>query len=136
MDSALRSQGVNRLTDTKGGGEAAAVYWQQSNPDSVLDYLLALGARKRASDVSLEPQPEHVAVRYRIDGFAFRVDPVPKSFEASLERALFAMFGLDPARRGRPQSGPDDGPAGRGRFRPRHPDGAGHARASAPPSSW
>jgi len=105
VDSALRSQGVNRLTDTKGGGEAAAVYWQQSNPDSVLDYLLALGARKRASDVSLEPQPEHVAVRYRIDGFAFRVDPVPKSFEASLERALFAMFGLDPARRGRPQTG-------------------------------
>jgi type II secretory ATPase GspE/PulE/Tfp pilus assembly ATPase PilB-like protein len=33
------------------------------------------------------------------------VDPVPKSFEASLERALFAMFGLDPARRGRPQTG-------------------------------
>jgi type IV pilus assembly protein PilB len=105
VDSALRSQGVNRLNDTRAGGEAAAVYWQGSNPDSVLDYLLALGARKRASDVSLEPQPEHVAVRYRIDGFAFRVDPVPKSFEASLERALFAMFGLDPARRGRPQTG-------------------------------
>ena len=71
----------------------------------MLDYLLALGARKRASDVSLEPRPEHVAVRYRIDGFAFRVDPLPKTFEASLERALFAMFGLDPARRERPQTG-------------------------------
>jgi type IV pilus assembly protein PilB len=105
VDAALRSQGVNRLTDTKGGGDTGAVYWQQSNPDSVLDYLLALGARKRASDVSLEPQPEQVAVRYRIDGFAFRVDPIPKSFEAPLERALFAMFGLDPARRGRPQAG-------------------------------
>jgi type IV pilus assembly protein PilB len=105
LDAALRSQGVTRLTDTKGGSEAGAVYWPQSNPDSVLDYLLALGARKRASSVSLEPQPEHVAVRYRIDGFAFRVDPVPKAFEASLERAVFAMFGLDPARRGRPQTG-------------------------------
>jgi type IV pilus assembly protein PilB len=104
VDAALRSQGVTRLTDTR-GGEAGAVYWHQSNPDSVLDYLLALGARKRASDVSLEPRPDHVAVRYRIDGFAFRVDPVPKSFEASLERALFAMFGLDPARRARPQTG-------------------------------
>jgi type IV pilus assembly protein PilB len=105
VDAALRSQGVNRLTDTKGGADAGTVYWQQSNPDSVLDYLLSLGARKRASDVSLEPQPDQVAVRYRIDGFSFRVDPVPKSFEASLERALFAMFGLDPSRRGRPQSG-------------------------------
>jgi type II secretory ATPase GspE/PulE/Tfp pilus assembly ATPase PilB-like protein len=46
-----------------------------------------------------------VAVRYRIDGFSFRVDPVPKSLEASLEQAFFAMFGLDPARRGRPQTG-------------------------------
>jgi len=104
VDAALRSQGVKHLTDTR-GDEAGAVYWQQSNPDSVLDYLLALGARKRASDVSLEPRPDHVAVRYRIDGFAFRVDPVPKSFEGSLERALFAMFSLDPTRRGRPQTG-------------------------------
>jgi type IV pilus assembly protein PilB len=105
VEAALRSQGVNRLTDTKGGADTGTVYWQQSNPDSVLDYLLALGARKRASDVSLEPQADHVAVRYRIDGFSFRVDPVPKAFEAPLERALFAMFGLDPARRARPQAG-------------------------------
>jgi type II secretory ATPase GspE/PulE/Tfp pilus assembly ATPase PilB-like protein len=103
VDAALRTQGVTRLTDTR--VEAGTVYWQQSNPDTVLDYLLALGARKRASDVSLEPQAEQVAVRYRIDGFAFRVDPVPKAFEASLERALFAMFSLDPAKRARPQTG-------------------------------
>lgn len=105
VDAALRSQGVNRLSDTAGGADGAAVYWQNSNPDSILDYLLALGARKRASDLSLEPQGDHVAVRYRIDGFSFRVESVPKSFEAPLERAVFAMFGLDAARRGRPQSG-------------------------------
>jgi type IV pilus assembly protein PilB len=105
VEAALRSQGTNRLTDTKAGADADAAYWRQSSPDGVLDYLLALGARKRASDVSLEPQPDQVGVRYRIDGFSFRVDPIPKSFEASLERALFALFGLDPARRTRPQSG-------------------------------
>jgi type IV pilus assembly protein PilB len=105
VDAALRSQGTARLTDTKAGVDGDAVYWRQSSPDGVLDYLLALGARKRASDVSLEPQPEHVAVRYRIDGFSFRVDPIPKSFEGSLERALFAMFSLDPARHDRPQTG-------------------------------
>ena len=105
VDAALRSQGSTRLTDTKAGADAGAVYWRQSSPDGVLDYLLALGARKRASDVSLEPRAEHVAVRYRIDGFSFRVDPIPKAFEGSLERALFAMFSLDPARRGRPQTG-------------------------------
>jgi type II secretory ATPase GspE/PulE/Tfp pilus assembly ATPase PilB-like protein len=103
VDAALRSQGVNRLSDTR-SDEAGPAYWQQSTPDSVLDYLLVLGARKRASDVSLAPEPDQVAVRYRIDGFSFRVDPIPRSFEASLERALFAMFSLDPARRDRPQS--------------------------------
>jgi type IV pilus assembly protein PilB len=104
VDAALRNQGVTRLTDTR-AGDAGALYWQQSNPDSILEYLLALGARKRASDVSIEPQPEQVAIRYRIDGFSFRVEPVPKSFELPLERALFAMFGLDATRRTRPQSG-------------------------------
>ena len=104
VETGLRSQGATRLNDTR-AGETGGVYWQQSNPDSVLDYLLALGARKRASDVSLEPQADHVAVRYRIDGFSFRVDPVPKSFEAPLEKALFATFNLDGAKRLRPQSG-------------------------------
>ena len=104
VDSALRSLGMNRLNDTR-AGEVGATYWQQSTPDGVLDYLLVLGARKRASDVSLAPEPDQIAVRYRIDGFSFRVDPIPRSFEDSLERALFAMFGLDPTRRTRPQSG-------------------------------
>ena len=104
VDSALRSQGMNRLNDTR-AGDVGATYWQQSTPDAVLDYLLVLGARKHASDVSLAPEPDQIAVRYRIDGFSFRVDPIPRSFEDSLERALFAMFGLDPTRRTRPQSG-------------------------------
>jgi type IV pilus assembly protein PilB len=104
IEIALRHQGVSQLADTR-GGEWSGQYWQQSSPDNVLDYLLALGARKRASDITLEPQADEVAVRYRIDGFAFRVDPVPKMLEPALERALFAMFGLDPARRNRPQTG-------------------------------
>jgi type II secretory ATPase GspE/PulE/Tfp pilus assembly ATPase PilB-like protein len=104
VDAALRSQGVTRLSDTS-AAEAGPAYWQQSTPDGVLDYLLGLGARKRASDVSLAPEPDQIAVRYRIDGFSFRVDPIPRSFEGALERALFAMFSLDPARRARPQTG-------------------------------
>lgn len=104
VEAALRTQGVTRLNDTR-AGEVEGAYWQQSSPDGVLDYLLALGARKRASDVTIEPQAEQVAVRYRIDGFSFRVDPIPKTFEPALERALFAMFGLDSARRKRAQTG-------------------------------
>jgi len=105
VDSALRTLGVNPLQDTRGGEELGRAYWEQSDPEALVDYLLALGARKRASDVSLEPQPEQVAVRYRIDGFSFRVDPIPKAFAPAVERALFALFRLDPEKRGRPLSG-------------------------------
>jgi type IV pilus assembly protein PilB len=105
IDAALRTQGVSRLPDTKGGFEAGGRYWDQSDPETILDYLLTLGARKQASDVSLEPRADQIAVRYRIDGFSFRVDPIPKQFEPVLEAQLFARFGLDPARRDRPQSG-------------------------------
>ena len=105
VDAGLRMQGVNRLEDTAGGADSSRAYWEHSNPEGVLDYLLALGARKRASDVSLEPQPDQIAVRYRIDGFSFRVEPIPKAYSAALEQALFAMFGLDPAR----WRGPRDG---------------------------
>jgi type II secretory ATPase GspE/PulE/Tfp pilus assembly ATPase PilB-like protein len=106
VEDALRDQGTKRQEPTQAAAaQAATPYWHQSSPDSVLDAVLALGARKRASDVILEPQPDGVAIRYRVDGFSFRVDPVPKSFESALERAVFAMFGLDPARRARVQSG-------------------------------
>jgi type IV pilus assembly protein PilB len=105
VDAALRTLGVNPLQDTRGGEELGRAYWEQSDPEGVLDYLLALGARKRASDVSLEPQPEQVAVRYRIDGFSFRVDAIPKAFAPAVERALFALFRLDPEKRSRPLSG-------------------------------
>jgi type II secretory ATPase GspE/PulE/Tfp pilus assembly ATPase PilB-like protein len=104
VDVGLRLQGVDTLKDTRAGDDSGRVYWEHSSPESTLDYLLALGARKRASDVTLEPQPDQVTIRYRIDGFSFRVDPIPKAYAATLEQALFAMFDLDPARRGSPLS--------------------------------
>ncbi|HXY40020.1 MAG TPA: ATPase, T2SS/T4P/T4SS family, partial [Vicinamibacteria bacterium] len=80
-------------------------YWERSSPDGVLDSILELGARKHASEVNLEPTPQQVEIRYGIDGFSFRVEPVPTSFAPALERALFAMFGLDSSRRSRAQTG-------------------------------
>jgi len=104
VDVGLRLQGVSTLKDTHGGEDSGRAYWDHASPEGTLDYLLALGARKRASDVTFEPQPDRVAVRYRIDGFAFRVDPIPGAYASALEQALFAMFDLDPARRTEPLS--------------------------------
>jgi len=105
VEAALKGQGVTRLHDTKGPADSASPYWEQSDPEGILDYLLTLGARKRSSRLSLEPQPDQIAVRYRIDGFSFRLDPIPRRHGSVLERKLFEAFGLDPARRARPLSG-------------------------------
>ena len=119
MDAALRSQGVTRLTDTKGGAEAGAVYWQQSNPDSVLDYLLALGARKRASDV----QPR-AAAGARGGALPDRRLRLPRGPGPEVLRGVAGAGALRDVRP-RPGAaraaadGPHDGPAGGGRLRPR-----------------
>ena len=64
-------------------------------------YILSLAARKGASDVHIEPREDAISVKYRIDGFFFRVDPIPKAFQPVLTRKLFEVFRLDPARRAR-----------------------------------
>ena len=58
-----------------------------------------LAARKGASDVQIEPKEDAISVKYRIDGFFFRVDPIPKRVPARRStQKLFEIFRLDPAR--------------------------------------
>ena len=104
LDAALRTQGVQTLADTKGVAYAARPVWEQSNPEAILQYILTLAARRGASDVHIEPKEDAVSIRYRIDGFFFRVDPIPKSAQAAFTDKLFEAFRLDKRREGRPQS--------------------------------
>jgi type IV pilus assembly protein PilB len=102
--SALSTQGVSSLMDTQGAAYAASPFWEQSTPEAIIDYVLELGARKGASDVNIEPKEDEIAVRFRIDGSYFRVDPIPKRFEQELTQTLFEKFALDPSRRDRLQT--------------------------------
>jgi type IV pilus assembly protein PilB len=43
-------------------------------------------------------------VKYRIDGFSFRLDSIPKAVQEPLTQRLFARLGLDPALVARPQA--------------------------------
>ena len=100
---ALRSQGVSPLADTMGVAYSASPVWERSSPDAIIQYILNLAARKGASDVQIEPKDDAIAVKYRIDGFFFRVDPIPKHFQAALTQKLFDTFLLDPMKEGRAQ---------------------------------
>jgi type IV pilus assembly protein PilB len=104
IEAALKTQGVNPLLDTRGVVYPASAVWDQSSPEGIIQYVLSLAARKGASDVQFEPKEDAVSVRYRIDGFYFRVDPIPKSFQPALTQKLLENFHLDPAQESRPQS--------------------------------
>lgn len=94
--AALKTQGVSTLADTSGVAYSASPVWENSDPDHIIQYILGLAARKGASDVHIEPKDDHVAVRYRIDGFFFRVDPIPKAFQTALYQKLCNIFSIDP----------------------------------------
>ena len=100
---ALRTSGAKPLRDTEGAEYSARLVCEGDDPRALLEYLLSLGARRGASDVHIEPKPDAVAVRYRIDDFSFRIDPLPKQVEAPLLGALLELFRIDPARLDRPQ---------------------------------
>jgi type IV pilus assembly protein PilB len=104
IEAALKTQGVSPLIDTKGMEYAATPVWDQSGPDAIIQYILSLAARKGASDVQIEPKEDAVTVKYRIDGFFFRLDPIPKSYQPTLTQKLYEVFRLDPAREGKPQT--------------------------------
>ncbi len=102
IDVALRTQGVSPAPEPVVSGPPL---WDKSQPDAILDYLLELAVRKGASDVQIEPGPDAIGVRYRIDGFSFRLEPIPKSFQEPLTRRLMQRLGLDPETPVRAQGG-------------------------------
>ena len=102
--SALKMQSGTPLADTMGVDFASSPVWEKSNPDAIIQYLLSLAARKGASDVQIEPKEDIISVKYRIDGFFFRVDPIPKAYQKALTQRMFETFRLDPAREREPQA--------------------------------
>lgn len=103
--AALKLQGGRPLADTKGVDFTVTPVWDKSSPDAIIQYVLGLAARKGASDVQIDPGEQDVAVKYRIDGFFFRVDPIPRAYQQELTQRMFETFRLDRAREHEPQGG-------------------------------
>jgi type IV pilus assembly protein PilB len=102
IQAALLTQGTNPLTDPTGVAYTPGAAWEGS-PESIVQYVLSLAARKGASDVQMEPKEDGIAVKYRIDDFFFRVDPIPKTLQAAVTASVFRTFLLDSAQAGKPQ---------------------------------
>jgi type IV pilus assembly protein PilB len=100
--AALKTQGTSPLIDALGVAYASSPVWEEGEPETILQYVLSLAARKGASDVRLEPKEDSIGVRYRIDDFFFRVDPIPKRYQDAVTSRLLEVFGIDAARATRP----------------------------------
>lgn len=70
-----------------------------------VDLLIAQAVRDRASDIHLEPEEDHLRVRYRIDGILHEVQTLPSSIHPQLVSRIKVLAGMNIAERRRPQDG-------------------------------
>jgi type IV pilus assembly protein PilB len=67
--------------------------------------MITQALRDRASDVHIEPRPDHVRVRYRIDGALHDVLELPASMAPAIASRLKILAGMNIVERRRPQDG-------------------------------
>jgi type IV pilus assembly protein PilB len=67
--------------------------------------LVADAVRAGATDVHIEPTPDAVEVRYRVDGLLREASTLPKQVQGQVVTRLKIMAGMDIAQRRRPQDG-------------------------------
>lgn len=72
----------------------------------VVNLILTQALRDRASDIHIEPQGDHLRVRYRIDGALHdAIDPLPGAMAAALTSRIKILAGMNIVERRRPQDG-------------------------------
>ncbi|MFV0457947.1 MAG: GspE/PulE family protein [Actinomycetales bacterium] len=71
----------------------------------MVNETLADATRLRASDIHVEPQRDHVRIRYRVDGVLREVTTAPRAVGTVLISRMKIMGGLDIAQRRIPQDG-------------------------------
>lgn len=71
----------------------------------LVDRLLASAAKRRASDVHIEPMARQIIVRFRIDGALREMERHPLSLASSIATRIKVMAGLDISESRLPQDG-------------------------------
>jgi type IV pilus assembly protein PilB len=94
----LASRGDSRSTQALAISETSPVV-------QVVDKIIALGLRSRASDIHLEPQRAGLRVRFRIDGLLNDSMLLPQQMAAPLASRIKVMANLDIVDRHRSQDG-------------------------------
>jgi type IV pilus assembly protein PilB len=95
-----------RLTSRGDSRSSLTIAISETSPVvQVVDKIIALGLRSRASDIHLEPQRSGFRVRFRIDGLLNDAMLLPKEMAAPLASRIKVMANLDIVDRHRSQDG-------------------------------
>ncbi|MGQ9367942.1 GspE/PulE family protein [Azospirillum sp. ST 5-10] len=94
-EDAAEDADAERLKDL--AGEAPVIRF--------VNRLIADAVAARASDIHLEPQPEGLRIRIRVDGLLRPLDPPPPGWAAAVVSRVKVMARLDIAERRLPQDG-------------------------------
>lgn len=105
IDEALEHQGYKPLVVTQGQEVTPTPVAPLTPPQELLNYLMTLGANKGASDIHIEPVQDELSVKFRIDGFFYKIRPLPKTASSPLLERINSLFQLDPTSKGLPQKG-------------------------------
>ena len=71
----------------------------------IVDLIIAEGAEERASDIHIEPQQDHLRVRFRIDGVLHDATQLPATLAAPIASRLKLLANLDIVDRRHSQDG-------------------------------
>lgn len=93
----LTEEAKESQTDIKGGEEVKLL----------IDVIVSQALDLEASDIHIEPDMEHVTVRYRVAGALMKrpAAPIPRSFLRSITSRIKVLGDLDMTERRRPQDG-------------------------------
>ena len=105
IEDALKHQGYQPLVDPQGVEVTPTANQSDKDPQEILNHLMNLAAKKGASDLHIEPMPEEIAVKLRIDGLFYKVKPLDKEIQDPLLRKLQEVFGLNADEPELPQRG-------------------------------
>ena len=71
----------------------------------IVDLIIAQGLEERASDIHIEPQKDHVRVRFRIDGVLYNATTLPATLGAPISSRVKLLANLDIVDRRHSQDG-------------------------------
>ena len=92
----VETTGVEDISDS-GASSAPAI--------KLVNSILGLAIDDGASDIHIEPQKSHVAVRARIDGVMREITTIPRALQPAVSTRLKVMGDLDIAEKRLPQDG-------------------------------